>query len=115
MLILLEASFRAVQRGITRPGRETLFTVVAREDKYKSKSVVDTFVYRTGDVVGAWTEGLLGKLGGGIAALTLTVIPLAAAWGVLGLWLAREQVRQASPSQGSAGRAGSLTSTEASG
>jgi hypothetical protein len=53
-----------VQRGITRPARETLFTVVSREDKYKSKAVIDTFVYRTGDVVGAWTEGLLGRLGG---------------------------------------------------
>lgn len=99
-LILLEASYRAVQRGITRPARETLFTVVGREDKYKSKAVVDTFVYRTGDVVGAWTEGFLGKLGGGIAALTLTVIPLAAAWGVLGLWLAREQHKRTPPAPG---------------
>jgi ATP:ADP antiporter, AAA family len=94
-LILLEAAYRAVQRGITRPARETLFTVVGREDKYKSKAVIDTFVYRTGDVVGAWSEGLLGKLGGGIVALTALVIPLAAAWGILGLWLAREQDREA--------------------
>ena len=96
-LILLEAAYRAVQRGITRPARETLFTVVAREDKYKSKAVVDTFVYRTGDVVGAWTEGLLGRLGGGIAALTVAILPLAAAWAVLGLWLARQQARQQPP------------------
>ena len=94
-LILLEASYRAVQRGLTRPARETLFTVVGREDKYKSKAVVDTLVYRTGDVVGAWTEGLLGRLGGGIVALTALVLPLAAAWAVLGVWLAREQGKRA--------------------
>ncbi len=94
-LILLEASYRAVQRGITRPARETLFTVVGREDKYKSKAVIDTFVYRTGDVVGAWTEGLLGRLGGGLVALSALVVPLAAAWGVLALWLGREQIRMA--------------------
>ncbi|MCC5861265.1 MAG: MFS transporter [Gammaproteobacteria bacterium] len=93
-LILLEAAYRAVQRGITRPARETLFTVVGREDKYKSKAVVDTFVYRTGDVVGAWTEGLLGRLGGGLTALTFAILPLAAAWAVLGLWLARQQARR---------------------
>ena len=93
-LILLEASYRAVQRGVTRPARETLFTVVGREDKYKSKAVVDTFVYRTGDVVGAWTEGLLGRLGGGVVALSALVLPLAAAWAVLGVWLALEQQKR---------------------
>lgn len=92
-LVILEMSFRAVQRGITRPARETLFTVVTREDKYKSKAVVDTFVYRTGDVTGAWTEGLLGRLGGGVAALTALVLPVAVVWTVLSVWLAREQGR----------------------
>lgn len=92
-LIVLEAAYRAVQRGITRPARETLFTVVGREDKYKSKALVDTFVYRTGDVTGAWTEGLLGALGGGLVTLTGLVVPLAGAWGALGLWLGRRQTR----------------------
>lgn len=92
-LVLLEAAFRAMQRGVTRPARETLFTVVNREDRYKSKAVIDTFVYRTGDVVGAWTEGLLGKLGGGVPLLTALVVPAAAVWAGLSIWLAREQGR----------------------
>lgn len=94
-LVLLEASYRAVQRGITRPARETLFTVVPRRDRYKSKAVIDTFVYRTGDVVGAWTEGLLGRLGGGVPLLAALVIPTAVGWAVLSVWLAREQRRTA--------------------
>lgn len=102
-LVLLEASYRAMQRGLTRPARETLFTVVGREDKYKSKSAIDTFVYRTGDLLGAWTEGFLGKLGGGVAALTALVIPLAAGWAVLAVWLAREQRRLAAPGTPSGG------------
>ncbi|HYD56238.1 MAG TPA: MFS transporter, partial [Burkholderiales bacterium] len=57
-LIALEATYRAVQRGIMRPARETLFTVVPREERYKGKAFIDTFVYRAGDVVGAQTEGL---------------------------------------------------------
>lgn len=63
VLILLEATTRALQRGVTRPAREALFTVVDREDKYKAKAFVDTFIYRAGDVVGAQTEGALGRLG----------------------------------------------------
>jgi ATP:ADP antiporter, AAA family len=94
VFILLDASFRAVQRGITRPARETLYTVVSREEKYKAKAVIDTFFYRAGDVVGAQTEGLLARLGMGIAALTMTVLPLAIAWAALGLWLGRAQTRK---------------------
>jgi len=100
-LVLLEASYRAVQRGITRPARETLFTVVSRRDRYKSKAVIDTFVYRTGDVVGAWTEGLLGRLGGGVPLLATLVIPTAVAWAGLAVWLAREQKRRAEAQAGS--------------
>jgi hypothetical protein len=65
-LIAFEATFRAVQRGIMRPARETLFTTVSRADRYKAKAFIDTFVYRAGDVVGAQTEGLLGRLGMGL-------------------------------------------------
>jgi len=90
-LILLEATFKAIQRGITRPARETLFTVISQEDKYKAKAVIDTLVYRTGDVVGSWWEGALGRLGGGVLALTAMVIPLAVVWAGLSVWLVRKQ------------------------
>ncbi|MGE3160701.1 MAG: NTP/NDP exchange transporter [Burkholderiales bacterium] len=93
-LVVFEATFRAVQRGIMRPARETLFTVVPREDRYKAKAFTDTFVYRAGDVVGAQTEGLLGRLGMGLAALASVAVPLAAAWLVLGVWLGRAQSRR---------------------
>lgn len=91
ILVAFDATFRAVQRAIMRPARETLFTVVTREDKYKAKAFTDTFVYRGGDVLGAWTEGLLGRLGMALAGLALVAVPLALVWGVLGVWLARRQ------------------------
>jgi AAA family ATP:ADP antiporter len=83
-----------VQRSITRPARETLFTVVPREDKYKSKAFIDTFVYRGGDVIGAQLEGLLGRLAAGLGALVSVALPLALAWGALGVWLGRAQQRR---------------------
>ena len=90
-LVAFEATFRAVQRGIMRPARETLFTIVPRSDRYKAKAFIDTFVYRAGDVVGAQTEGLLGRLGMGLAALASVAIPLAVVWLALGLWLGHAQ------------------------
>jgi ATP:ADP antiporter, AAA family len=90
-LIAFEATFRAVQRGIMRPARETLFTTVPRADRYKAKAFIDTFVYRAGDVAGAQTEGLLGRLGMGFAALAALAGPLAVVWMALGLWLGYAQ------------------------
>ncbi|MCD0505784.1 MFS transporter, partial [Bordetella petrii] len=100
-LIVFEAVFRAIQRALTRPARETLYTVVSREDKYKSKAFIDTFGYRGGDVAGAQVEGLLARLGMGLAGLAGVAIPLALAWAALGWWLGRAQQRLAAgePSQ----------------
>jgi AAA family ATP:ADP antiporter len=94
-LIALEAAFRAVQRGIMRPARETLFTIAPRADRYKAKAFIDTFVYRGGDVVGAQTEGLLGRLGMGLAALASLAVPLAIVWMALALRLGRAQRERA--------------------
>jgi ATP:ADP antiporter, AAA family len=95
VLILLESATHAVQRGIVQPAREMLFTVVDREDKYKAKAFVDTFIYRTGDVVGAQTEGALGRLGMAVGGLASVVLPVALMWVMLGLWLGRAQARRA--------------------
>src|SRR5690606_8687204 len=94
MLIGLEAMNKAVQRGLTRPAREALFTVISREDKYKAKAFIDTFVYRAGDVVGAQVEGALGRIGLALGGLATVVVPLALFWAMLGLWLGRQQQRR---------------------
>ena len=52
------AVFQAVQRAtryaVSRPARETLFSVVSPSEKYKAKPFVDVFLYRGGDVAGEW-------------------------------------------------------------
>lgn len=93
-LVFFDATFRATQRAIMRPARETLFTVVGREDKYKTKAFIDTFGYRTGDAVGAWTEGLLGRLGMALVGLAAVAVPMAVMWAALGVWLGRAQAKR---------------------
>ena len=93
-LIALESGFRAVQRGIMRPARETLFTVTPREERYKAKAFIDTFIYRGGDVLGSQTEGMLSRLGMGLAALAAFALPLALIWMALGIWLGIAQGRR---------------------
>lgn len=95
MVVILDAASKAVQRAVMRPARETLFTVLNREEKYKAKAFIDTFVYRGGDVIGAQVEGALKGLGMGLAALSSLVIPMALVWTVLGVWLGRQQAAKA--------------------
>jgi ATP:ADP antiporter, AAA family len=94
-VVVFQAVFNAVDRAIMRPARETLFTVVSRADKYKSKAFIDTFVYRGGDVLGAGLEGVLGRLAAGLAAVVSVAVPLAVVWALLGVWLGRRQEHQA--------------------
>jgi AAA family ATP:ADP antiporter len=80
---------RAGDYAIARPTREVLFTVVPREDRYKTKGFIDTFVYRLGDQVGAWSIEPLG--GVGVVVGAMIAIAIAALWLVTGLWLGRQQ------------------------
>jgi AAA family ATP:ADP antiporter len=82
---------RSSNYAIARPCREMLYTVIPRGAKYKAKNFIDTFVYRFGDQVGAWSYAGLGALGFTAAATSLIAAPLAAVWLVIGLWLGRRQ------------------------
>ncbi len=89
VLIIFEALRRATNFAVSRPAREILYTVVSREDKYKSKNLIDTFVYRFGDQVGVWAQAGLASLGA--AAVAFGALPLAGGWFVISLWLGRRQ------------------------
>src|SRR5690606_2647262 len=80
-------AFQVLRRGlhyaIDRPARETLYTVLGPEEKYKSKSFIDTFVYRGGDLLGAWTHAAATTAG-----LIAIVAPVATLWAATGIFLA---------------------------
>lgn len=95
MLVGFQVLRRAGNFAVARPSREVLYTVVSREDKFKAKSFNDTFVYRLGDQIGAWTDKAVGALGYGMGGLALLAAPLAALWLVVGVWLGRRQAQMA--------------------
>lgn len=81
----------ATNYALAKPARETLFTVVDRDTRYKAKSFIDTFVYRLGDALGAGVSTLLGRLGPGLPALAGVAVGAAAAWAALSAYLGRRQ------------------------
>jgi AAA family ATP:ADP antiporter len=93
--LVVLAAFQVVRRAsnyaVSRPCREMLYTVLPRETKYKAKNFIDTFVYRAGDQVGAWSYAAMGWLGLGMTGIAFAAIPLSGAWLGVGLWLGRTQ------------------------
>tara|TARA_Y100001001_G_C7750531_1_gene217791 strand:+ start:203 stop:454 length:252 start_codon:yes stop_codon:yes gene_type:complete len=78
VLVVFQVPRQVSNYAVTRPARETLYTVVSREDKYKAKSLIDAFGYRAGDQVGAWSYSLMGWLGLSMAGIVFTAAPLGA-------------------------------------
>jgi AAA family ATP:ADP antiporter len=90
---LVVQSARALQRisqyAIARPSREVLFTVVDQQSRYKAKNVIDTAVYRFGDVTAAWLQAGLRAAGFGLIAVAVLGAAVAAAWGTVALAIGR--------------------------
>ena len=101
VFVVFQVLRRAGDYAVARPTREVLYTVLSRNDKYKAKNFNDTFVYRAGDQVGAWSFAGMSALGLGTSALALTMAPLSAVWLLVALWLGRRQVALAAGARGS--------------
>ena len=82
---------RASNFALTNPAMEVLFTVVRREDKYKAKSLIETFVYRGGDQLAVWSYAGLTALGLGLSGIAFAAVPMAGLWLLLAVWLGRKQ------------------------
>jgi AAA family ATP:ADP antiporter len=78
VLVSFVVGRQASNYALARPARESLFTVLEREEKYKAKNLIDTFIYRAGDAIGTARIGFL-------------AIPLAVVWFILALLLGRRQ------------------------
>lgn len=63
LVAVVQVVTRASEFSLNKPARETLYTRVDRESRYKAKAVIDTAVYRGGDVTFVWLHKLLAAFG----------------------------------------------------
>lgn len=89
MLACLQGVRRATQYALARPARENLFTPFGSEAKYKAKNFVDTAVYRGGDAASIWAFSGLRGAGIDFGPMALMMVPLAALWLFVALFLGR--------------------------
>lgn len=85
---------RASDFSLTNPSRKILFTVLSREDKYKSSSFIETSVYRLGDQLGAWGYAALAALGLSMTGISWVAAPMSVVFLALAVWLARQQQKK---------------------
>jgi len=95
VLVGVLAVRRVGEYAITRPSRDSLYTVCTREEKYKAKSLIDTFIYRGGDATGASVYQLLTSVFGfGPVGIGWVGAAISAVWMALALALGKTHARR---------------------
>ena len=92
-LVVVRVLYDSGRHALAKPAREVLFTLVSREERYKSKAFIDAAVYRGGDLLSGWVYAGLAALGLSVAAIALVAAPVAVVWAVIGLGLGRAEER----------------------
>jgi len=95
MIQALQVVRRVGQYAIARPSREICFTVLEQSGRYKAKNVIDTVIYRFGDVSSAWTQAGLRSAGFGINGAVALGVGASLLWGAVAMLLGRryEKIR----------------------
>jgi ATP:ADP antiporter, AAA family len=81
---------RSLSHSMIQPARETLYTLVPRDLRYKGKNAVDTVVWRAGDVLSLMSINIFRSLGVNIAGFGFIWAILAATSGLIGWRLANK-------------------------
>jgi ATP:ADP antiporter, AAA family len=97
-VLLIVTAFQAIQRaanfGVANPARESLFTVVTREEKFKAKNIIDGAVFRGADALNAWVYKIMAVAMAQPVIAGVTAV-VAGGWLLLSLGLGRAQEKRA--------------------
>ena len=88
-VMMVVISLRIFEYGLNKPTRESIYTKLKQQDRYKSTVFIDTFLARSGDVIGGWF--VRGIVGTGIAVLSVTwaALPFAMLISFMGLQVSK--------------------------
>ncbi len=94
VLLGLQVISRTANFGISNLARESLFTAVSREERFKAKNIIDGAVFRGADALNAWVfTAATAVLAAPVFAVGSAVVGLG--YMMLSLALGREQERRA--------------------
>jgi AAA family ATP:ADP antiporter len=63
LVAVVQVITRSSEFSLNKPARETIYTRVSREWRYKAGAAIDTVIYRGGDLTFVWLHKLLSGFG----------------------------------------------------
>jgi AAA family ATP:ADP antiporter len=91
VMAALQVIRRSLTFGFSKPTNDMLYSVVSAEEKYKVKNFIETAIYRSGDVIAAWTIRLMSGLG--MTGIAIICVPVAVVWATMSFRIGREYQR----------------------
>lgn len=86
MIAIVQVVTRASEFSLAKPARETIYTRVGREWRYKAGAAIDTVIYRGGDLSFVWLHKFLSAFGSSVvfgAGLLVASAMTFSAWRLL--------------------------------
>lgn len=84
LLAAIQVVHRAGNFSLIAPARESLFTRVDRESRYKAKAFIDTAIYRGGDLVNGWIMAAVVAAKMPLGEVAIIGLVVAGVWALLG-------------------------------
>lgn len=91
LVTVVQVMTRASEFSLAKPGRETIYTRVDREWRYKAGAAIDTVIYRGGDLTFVWVHKALSAFGSNVVFAVGTLI---AGGMTFGAWRLLREVRK---------------------
>ena len=91
LVAIVQVVTRASEFSLAKPARETIYTRVGREWRYKAGAAIDTVVYRGGDLTFVWVHKALSMFG---SSVVFGVGILVAGGMTLGAWKVLQEAKR---------------------
>ena len=83
-VLVITVLIRVFEYSVNKPTRETIFTSLSKQDRYKSTVMMDTFVARTGDYLGSQSVTILTVFGLAMGSVAFAALPVAVLLSIVG-------------------------------
>lgn len=91
LVAIVQIVTRSSEFSLSKPARETIYTRVPREWRYKAGAAIDTVIYRGADLTFVWVHKFVSAFGSSMVFGVGTLVAACFSLGAWGLW--REQRR----------------------
>ena len=94
LVAIVQIMTRAGEFSLSKPARETIYTRVDRETRYKAKAFIDTAIYRGGDLTFVWLHKFIAGFGSTVVFGVGILVALGMSFGAWKIGKAQENLRE---------------------